>query len=60
MTTKKNKRFDAVAESRKWRIKTGAVLTTMTRSDRLAYLQKLGERVRAKLRAKRPLTTASS
>ena len=32
--------FDAVAESRKWRIETGLKLAAMSREERLAYLSK--------------------
>jgi hypothetical protein len=37
MMTKK-KTFDAVAESRKWREETGALLATMTRAERIEFL----------------------
>jgi hypothetical protein len=39
MTTKK-KTFDAVAESRKWREETSALLATMTRAERIAFLNR--------------------
>ncbi|HEV3271965.1 MAG TPA: hypothetical protein VGZ93_07280 [Candidatus Methylacidiphilales bacterium] len=39
MMTKK-KIFDAVAESRKWREKTSALLATMTRSERIEFLNR--------------------
>jgi len=32
------KKFDAVAESRKWRTATGKKLSEMTQEERLAYL----------------------
>jgi hypothetical protein len=39
MMTKK-KTFDAVAESRKWREETGALLATMTQAERIAFLNR--------------------
>ena len=48
----KTKAFDAVPESRKWREATSQKLDAMSRSERLAYLKNLGERVRAELRAR--------
>jgi hypothetical protein len=49
----KNKSFDAVAASRKWRIATGQKLSRMTRAERVAFLnQRL-----ATLRAAAPLKT---
>lgn len=45
MVTKKT--FDAVAESRNWRIASGRRLSRMSRDDRLAYLN---EDVDAKLK----------
>ncbi len=39
MTTKK-KTFDAVAESRKWREETGALLATMTPVERIEFLNR--------------------
>jgi len=36
MATKK--KFDAVTESRKWRVATGKNLSSMTEEERLAYL----------------------
>ncbi len=56
MTTKKNKRFDAVAESRKWRIKTGAILATMTPEEQMAFLNR---RI-PKNQARKRLASASS
>jgi hypothetical protein len=32
------KKFDAVEESRKWKVETGKKLILMTREERLAYL----------------------
>ena len=49
----KIKKFDAVAESRKWREATSQKLDAMTPADQLAYLNKVGERIRAEIRAKR-------
>lgn len=43
MKTKK-KSFDAVAESRKWRIETGRKLNAMPLAERLAYLARERER----------------
>lgn len=40
MMTSKKKKFDAVAESRKWRKETGALLATMTRAERIAFLNR--------------------
>jgi hypothetical protein len=48
----KTKIFDAVAELRKWREATSQKLNAMSRSERLAYLKSLGERVRAELRSR--------
>jgi hypothetical protein len=48
------KTFDAVAESRKWRETTSRKLDAMSRAERLAYLKKVGERIRAELRARHP------
>ncbi len=42
------KTFDAVAESRKWRIATGKELSEMTQDERLSYLN---DRIDAKLEA---------
>ena len=49
----KTKTFDAVAESRKWREAASQKLNAMSRAERLAYLKKLGERVRAEMRSRR-------
>lgn len=40
----KNKAFDAVAESRKWREATSRKLDAMSRAERLAYLDKVRDR----------------
>jgi hypothetical protein len=48
------KTFDAVAESRKWREATSRKLDAMSRIERLAYLKKVGERIRAELRVRHP------
>jgi F0F1-type ATP synthase delta subunit len=40
MMTPKKKTFDAVAESRKCREETGALLATMTRAERIAFLNR--------------------
>ena len=48
----KPKAFDAVAESRKWREAASQKLSVMSRTERLAHLKSLGERVRAELRAR--------
>jgi hypothetical protein len=56
----KTKTFDAVEESRKWRVATSRRLNAMTREARIAHLNALGEKVRAELRAKTRLATAFS
>ena len=43
----KKKSFDAVAESRKWRVATGRQLSRMTRSERIAFLNQRLETLRA-------------
>ena len=43
----KNKAFDAVAESRKWREATSRKLDAMTVAERLAYLSNVRERYAA-------------
>lgn len=48
MDTKK-KAFDAVLESRRWREAASAKLNAMSETERLAYLDALGESVRSKL-----------
>ena len=53
------KSFDAVAESRKWREATSRKLDAMSRAERLAYLKKGGERVRAELRARHPVVPSA-
>lgn len=40
----KTKSFDAVAESRKWRVETGRKLNAMPLAERLAYLARVRER----------------
>ena len=55
----KTKTFDAVEESRKWREAASRKLNAMSRAERLAYLKALGERVRAELRPRCSLATAS-
>jgi|GEM_PF-6149526 len=48
MTTRlKKKSFDAVAESRKWRVATGRKLARMSRSQRVAFLNQRLETLRA-------------
>lgn len=54
------KTFDAVEESRKWREATSRRLNAMSRDARIAHLNALGEKVRAELRRKPRLATASS
>ena len=49
----KIKKFDAVAESRKWREATSQKLDAMTPEAQIAYLNEAGERIRAEIRAKR-------
>ena len=53
------KTFDAVAESRKWREATSRKLDAMSRAERLAYLKKVGERIRVELRARHPAVPAA-
>jgi len=53
------KTFDAVAESRIWREATSRKLDAMSRTERLAYLKKVGERIRAELRARHPAVPAA-
>ena len=52
METRK-KKFDAVAESRKWREATSRRLDAMPPDQRLAYLHGVGERCRAQIRGRR-------
>jgi hypothetical protein len=56
----KIKTFDAVEESRKWREAASRRLNAMSRKERIAHLNALGEKVRAELRPKHRLETASS
>ncbi|MDB4793505.1 hypothetical protein OAG63_00565 [Methylacidiphilales bacterium] len=53
--TPRKKGFNAVVESRKWRVATGRKLNAMSRTERLTYLKKTGKRVRAELRARHPV-----
>ena len=55
----KTKTFDAVAESRKWREAASQKLNAMSRSERLAYLKGLGERVRAEMRSRQSAKPAA-
>jgi hypothetical protein len=50
------KKFDAVAESRKWRTATGKKLSAMTEEERLGYLN---QGVAEKLQALRKKPSAS-
>jgi len=56
----KTKTFDAVAESRKWREAASQKLNAMSRAERLAYLQRLGEKVRAEMKSRQRERTAAS
>ena len=56
----KTKTFDAVEESRKWREAASRRLNAMSREERIGHLNALGEKVRAKLRPKHRLETATS
>ncbi len=49
----KTKTFDAVAESRKWREATSRKLNGMTREERIAHLNALGQQLRARLQIQR-------
>jgi hypothetical protein len=40
MATTKKKTFDAVAQSRRWRIATSKLLNKMTPEERIAYLNR--------------------
>jgi hypothetical protein len=46
-TGAKKKAFDAVAESRKWRLATGRQLSRMTRPERVKFLNLRLESLRA-------------
>jgi hypothetical protein len=48
-----------VAESRKCREATSRKLDAMSRTERLAYLKKVGERIRTELRARHPTVPAT-
>ena len=50
--TAKTKKFDAVAESRKWREATSRELFAMTREERLAFLRVETEKLYAEIRAR--------
>ncbi len=54
----KTKSFDAVEESRKWREAASRRLNAMSREERIAHLNALGEKVRAELRPKSRFDTA--
>jgi len=56
MTTK-TKKFDAVAESRKWKEAVGRKLNAMSREERIAYINSAAERFYASLK-KRPAKAA--
>jgi len=43
----KKKSFDAVAESRKWRVATGRQLCRMSRTERVTFLNQRLEMLRA-------------
>ena len=47
----KIKKFDAVAESHKWRETASRRLDAMTPEQRLVYLHNVGERFRAQIRS---------
>jgi hypothetical protein len=53
MDTTTTKKFDAVAESRKWREATSRKLDAMSVPERLDYLKTVGDRQRAQLRGRR-------
>jgi hypothetical protein len=55
----KTKTFDAIEESRKWREAASRRLNAMSREERITHLNALGQKVRAELRPKRQLETAS-
>jgi len=48
----KTKKFDAVAESRKWREATSRKLDAMSMEERLAHYEALRQRYIAKLKAR--------
>lgn len=54
------KKFDAVAESRKWRESASQRLNAMRPEERINYLQALGKRIRAELRLKRESNKAAT
>jgi len=51
--TAKTKKFDAVAESRKWREATSRELFAMNEEERFAFLRAETEKLRTKLKARR-------
>ncbi len=55
----KRKKFDAVAESRKWRETTSRRLDAIP-EQRLTYLHGVGERYRAQIRSQRVPTAAAA
>ncbi len=55
----KIKTFDCVAESRKWRESASARLSAMSAEEELAYLHRLGERMRSQLRGKHTVANES-
>ena len=60
----KNKTFDAVTESHKWREATSRKLDAMSAAERVAYLRGVGERyvvehAARKARRKQEMATAS-
>jgi len=60
MTTKK-KTFDAVAESRKWREETGALLAAMTRAERIEFVnQRISDFPKTRTKAQPREAVASS
>jgi hypothetical protein len=56
----KTKVFDAVEESRKWRESTSRKLDAMSVEDRLAYLNAVSERQRARFRGPRKSVPAKA
>ena len=58
MATTKKKTFDAVAESRRWRIATGKRLAAMTPEERRAHLRSTTEAFFAQKPVRRPAALA--
>lgn len=56
MATKKKKSFDAVAESRRWRVETGKRLAAMTPQERREHLRRTKEEFFARPPTRRALT----